>query len=168
MTCSGSIGDADKYLKKLCLTKGMNYKGCMPIIMPENYIALFKTPNKNEAIEIIAQAEQAISNTVQYIKNNQSFPLPKITFKDKLNSGFINDIFYPIFVHAKKFYATDACISCKKCENVCPLGNIKIENGKPYLGKSCTHCMACICRCPKEAIEYGKHTKGMIRYTCPK
>lgn len=50
----------------------MNYKGCMPIIMPENYIALFKTPNKNEAIEIIAQAEQAISNTVQYIKNNQS------------------------------------------------------------------------------------------------
>ena len=50
----------------------MNYIGCMPIIMPENYIALFKTPNKNEAIEIIAQAEQAISNTVQYIKNNQS------------------------------------------------------------------------------------------------
>jgi hypothetical protein len=50
----------------------MNYKGCMPIIMPENYIALFKTPNKNEAIEIIAQAQQAISNTVQYIKNNQS------------------------------------------------------------------------------------------------
>lgn len=50
----------------------MNYKGCMPIIMPENYIALFKTPNKNEDIEIIAQAQQAISNTVQYIKNNQS------------------------------------------------------------------------------------------------
>jgi len=50
----------------------MNYKGCMPIIMPENYIALFKTPNKNEAIEIIAQAQQAISNTIQYIKNNQS------------------------------------------------------------------------------------------------
>ena len=53
----------------------MNYKGCMPIIMPENYIALFKTPNKNEAIEIIAQAEQAISNTVQYIKNNQSLSI---------------------------------------------------------------------------------------------
>lgn len=59
-------------IKKLCLTKGMNYKCCMPIIMPENYIALFKTLNKNEAIEIIAQAQQAISNTVQYIKNNQS------------------------------------------------------------------------------------------------
>lgn len=50
----------------------MNYKGCMPIIMSENYITLFKTPNKNEVIEIITQAEQAISNTVQYIKNNQS------------------------------------------------------------------------------------------------
>ncbi|WP_229056928.1 MULTISPECIES: hypothetical protein [unclassified Holdemania] len=27
--------------------------------------------------------------------------------------------------------------------------------------------MACISRCPMEAIEYGKHTQGLPRYTCP-
>ena len=27
-----------------------------------------------------------------------------------------------------------------------------------------THCMACICYCPKEAIEYGKKSKGKPRY----
>ncbi|WP_460294609.1 4Fe-4S binding protein [Clostridium tertium] len=31
-------------------------------------------------------------------------------------------------MHSKKFYATNACISCRKCENVCPLGNIQLEN----------------------------------------
>ena len=27
--------------------------------------------------------------------------------------------------------------------------------------------MACICRCPKAAIEYGKHSRGLPRYTFP-
>ena len=26
------------------------------------------------------------------------------------------------------------------------------------------HCMACICYCPKEAMEYGKKSKGKLRY----
>lgn len=41
-----------------------------------------------------------------------------------------------------------------------PLNNIRLENGKPVWGKHCTHCMACICDCPKEAIEYGKRAKA--------
>ncbi|MFQ7798375.1 MAG: 4Fe-4S binding protein [Coprobacillus cateniformis] len=36
------------------------------------------------------------------------------------------------------------------------------------MGNHCTHCMACISRCPKGAIEYGKKTKDRIRYVCPK
>ena len=42
--------------------------------------------------------------------------------------------------------------------------NIHLENGRPVWGKNCTHCMACICDCPKEAIEYGKKSKGKPRY----
>ena len=55
-----------------------------------------------------------------------------------MNSGIINNLFYPVFVHAKKFYATDDCISCGKCVNVCPLNNVRIENGKPVWGDHCT------------------------------
>lgn len=44
------------------------------------------------------------------------------------------------------------------------LNNIRLENGKPVWGKNCTHCMACICYCPKEAIEYGEKSKGKPRY----
>lgn len=67
----------------------------------------------------------------------------------------------------KNFYSTNACI-CRKCENVYPLGNIHLENRKPNWGNNFNHCMARICRCQKEAIEYGKNTNGRVRYICPK
>lgn len=40
----------------------------------------------------------------------------------------------------------------------------EIKEGGPVWGKRCTHCMACICGCPAEAIEYGKRTVGKRRY----
>lgn len=168
MTCGGSIGNAGKYLEKLCVKKNMNYYGCAGITMPENYIALFPTPTEEEALQVIEQAESVIDHTALYIKNGDKFPQSGISFKDKMNSGIINSLFYPMFVHAKKFYATDDCISCGKCANVCPLNNVRIESEKPVWGDHCTHCMACICRCPKEAIEYGKHSQGLNRYTSKK
>lgn len=167
MTCGDSIGNAGHYLQKQCAQKGMKYLGCAGITMPENYIAMFTTPGREEALEIIRKAEAVIVRTAQYIRGGEPMPQSRISVMDKLNSGIVNDGFYPVCVHAKKFYATDACISCGKCEAVCPLSNIRLENGKPVWGENCTHCMACICRCPKEAVEYAKHSKGQPRYVCP-
>ena len=168
MTCGGSIGNAGKYLETLCAKKNMNYRGCAEIVMPENYIALFSTPAKDKALQIMNQSESIIDRTALHIKNGDKLPKRDISFGDKVNSGIINNLFYPVFVHAKKFYVTENCISCGKCVNVCPLKNVSIENGKPKWGDNCTHCMACICKCPKEAIEYGKHSKGLPRYICLK
>ena len=49
-----------------------------------------------------------------------------------------------------------------------PKYNIKLKDGKPVWGSECTQCMACICKCPVSAIEYGKATIGKARYLCPK
>lgn len=166
MTCGGEIGNAGKYLKELCDKIKMNYCGCAGIVMPENYIALFSTPNSKDALQIIEKAECVIDNTACLIKNSDKLPQPHITLGDKLYSGIVNDAFYPMFVHSKKFYVTDDCISCGKCVKLCPLSNVSLVDGKPKWGDNCTHCMACICRCPKEAIEYGKHSKGLPRYVC--
>ena len=128
MTCGGSIGNAGKYLEKLCAEKKMNYRGCMKITMPENYIALFTTPTAGEAAEIIRQAETVIDGAARFIRNEDPFPQPKITLGDKISSGIVNRIFYPMFVHAKKFYATDRCISCGKCAEVCPTDAIHLTS----------------------------------------
>lgn len=168
MTCGENIGNAGKYLKKLCAEKNMDYRGCAGIVMPENYIALFSTPTEEKALRIIEQTENRMDRVALYIKNGDKLPEWKISLGDKMSSGIVNDFFYPMVVHAKKFYATEACVSCGKCVDVCPLDNVRLTNGLPIWGNHCTHCMACICRCPKEAIEYGKHSKNLPRYTCPK
>lgn len=168
MTCGNDIGNAAKHLKKLCTEMKLNDCGCLPIVMPENYIALFSTPTKEEALMIIEKAEESIDNVAYHIKQNNKFPQHSITVKDKLNSSIVNDVFYTIFVSAKKFHVKEDCVSCGKCAMNCPLSNIHIKSGKPVWGSKCTHCMACICHCPVEAIEYGKHSIGLPRYTCPK
>lgn len=168
LTCGENIGNAGKYLERLCKRKDMDYCGCIGIVMPENYIALFSTPSAEEALQIIERAEPVTDKVISCIEKGEKLPEIKASLADRIESGIVNTVFYPLFVHDKKFYVTDACISCGKCAEVCPLGNIRIEDGRPVWGGSCTHCMACICRCPKEAIEYGKHSKGLPRYTCKK
>lgn len=168
MHCGTEIGNAKKYNKKLCDDMGFNYFGTTSIVMPENYIAMFKVPDKNEARAIILKAQSHIETTIQHIKKSEKLPIPKGSFYDCFTSGFVNKIFYPIFVKANAFYATEQCVSCMLCEELCPLNNIKIINGKPHWKQNCTHCMACISYCPTEAIEYGKKSYGKPRYTAEK
>lgn len=85
---------------------------------------------------------------------------------DFLKSGFINSIFYGFLVNADGFHIQEAkCVGCGKCAELCPLNNITLTGGKPAWGKRCTHCMACIHRCPTEAIEYKRNTQSKLRYS---
>lgn len=164
MTCGDDIGNAEKHLKKLCAKIGKEYMGCAAIRMPENYIAMFTAPNKEQASRIIAKQTVKIEAAAKVIASGKKLDAVKVNLVGKLKSGIVNKAFYAICVKADKFYATDACINCGKCEKLCPLGNITLADGKPQWGKNCTHCMACICKCPKEAIEYGKKSQGKNRY----
>lgn len=168
LTCGGSIGNAGKYLAKHCADKGLAFRGCAAVVMPENYVALFSVPSPDDAAAIIARADATIAEIAAAIARNETTISPAPTLIGRLSSGIVNKIFYPAFVHAKKFYSTDLCIACGKCAAVCPLQNISLIDGRPVWGKSCTHCMACIARCPRAAIEYGKHTQGQPRYVFPK
>ncbi|MGN0295411.1 MAG: EFR1 family ferrodoxin [Lachnospiraceae bacterium] len=166
MTCGEDNGNAAKYARKFCFKKHFMYMGCGEIVMPENYIAMFYAPSDSEAGDIIRQAEGRIRGYAGIIKKGAVLPKKAIHISDRVKSGPVNAVFYPFCVSDKKFYASSGCISCGKCEKVCPLGNIRLINGKPQWGGDCTHCMACICSCPKEAIEYGKKTLGKRRYLC--
>ena len=164
MTCGDDIGNAEKYLKKLCAKIGKEYMGCAYFRMPENYIAMFTAPNAEQASRIIAKQTEKIDAAARVIASGKSFDKVKVDFIGKLKSGIVNTAFYALCVKSDKFYATDDCVACGKCEKLCPLSNITVADGKPVWGKNCTHCMACICKCPKEAIEYGKKSQGKNRY----
>ena len=165
-TCGSDIGNAGEKIQKLCQEVGLEFQGVLPVVMPENYIAMFEVPQPEIAMRIVLVAKRSLLRAVRMIRNGERFPEQKVHLLDKLKSGPLNPFFYKVFVKAKPFYATEACIGCGKCANTCVLSNISIKDGKPEWGDACTHCMACICGCPKEAIEYGKKSLGKPRYIC--
>lgn len=58
-------------------------------------------------------------------------------------------------LHAKFNFMTiiseDKCIKCKKCESVCPVSGIDIDNNK--IGENCIECHHCGAICPRHAID---------------
>ena len=164
MTCGSEIGNADKYNRDLCAEKGLACMGTAQIVMPENYIAMFSAPQADEARQIVAKAEPDIDRAIAGIQADQPFAPTRNNLYDRFMSGPVNPIFYKFFVKANAFTTSSACIGCGQCAKRCPMNNVTLKDGKPVWGRNCTHCMACICYCPKEAIEYGKKSVGQPRY----
>lgn len=167
LTCGEGIGNAEKYIRRLCEKKGFEFMGCQKVVMPENYLALFPVPEEKEAAAIIKKARPVIRRAADAIRLEKPFAGKKQTVLGDIMSGPVNGAFYTFIVRDKKFYATDACVDCGRCTAVCPLHNITLKDQKPVWNGKCTHCMACITGCPVEAIEYGRASIGKRRYQCP-
>ncbi len=167
LTCGGDTGNADKYARKLCESKGLRFRGMAKAVMPENYIAMFSAPDEEEARRIIEKAVPGIDGAAELIKEGRDLPPVKKGVLAGFLSAAVNRGFYASAIKDRDFFATDACISCGLCAEVCPLGNIELRDGRPVWKGTCTQCMSCICRCPVQAIEYGKKSAGKPRYVCP-
>ena len=166
MTCGSEIGGAAGVIAKLCKEVGLTFQGVLQVDMPNNYIAMYKAPSEEETEKIIAAGRPVLERGIQQIRQGKPFPVTGSSLIEKAQSEIGTAVFYRIFVTAKPFYTTEACIRCGKCKNLCPLNNISLDAGKPVWHDQCTHCMACISGCTTQAIEYGRHSVGKRRYWC--
>ncbi len=167
ITCGSDIGSAANYLQPLCSEKGLSLRGALEVVMPENYLAMFPVPDEVRSKELIAAARPIIENAASLITEGKPFPKRGHRLFDNAKSKTVNSLFYKLFVKASPFWTTDKCVGCGRCAELCPLNNITLKNGRPIWGDNCTHCMACICRCHAQAVEYGKKSLGKRRYLCP-
>lgn len=145
---SGSI----TMLEKTLAEKNLKLKYGRGILMPANYIIKYnpmfigRTAKSNKKI-------QKIANDIK---------LKKTLIK---RSGIISDNLYKNIKELdKEFFFESQCSGCGLCQKICPVGNIKLTNNRPEWLHHCEHCMACIHRCPKKAIQYGTKTKKRRRY----
>ena len=167
VTCASSMGISPKVSMDLCTLKGMEFMGAAQVVMPQNYIALFTTKGKDENSRIINEALPVIEKIADTVMAGDMLDSKKIGSFEYSVTRWVRDVYYKDFMKTKKFRSTDKCIACGKCARICPLSNITIVDNRPSWGKNCTHCMACINQCPKDAIEYGKGSEGKPRYKGP-
>lgn len=167
-TCGASIGSAYGDFKKSLARKGITLKYARDLMMPENYIVMFKPAPQEKQARILMAADIAINAAARDVAAQKEDVI--ITGKNpaRVFSFAMNRLFRKFSLGTKKFCATSACISCGFCEKVCPESAIVMEEGRPKWHKaSCAKCMACINRCPVQAIEYGRSTKNRQRYVHP-
>ena len=149
--CGDGAGMLGRELKKY----GAEIIGGLHVKMPDSIgdVKLLKYPlEKNK--ETVRKAEEKIDKAALLLKENRP-PKEGIGVLAFL-AGLLGQRLY--FGHMTKEYSgklkidNDKCIGCGKCEKICPMKNISINEGKAVANNRCTMCYRCINNCPKQAI----------------
>jgi len=166
VTSGGYCGSAKVQAKLFSIRKKLKFLGCAEFVMPRNYVAnnRYSMDDEKTIRSKISSANKKVKQVIEDIKNERKLKSRHVWLFEILIIAPFTPLWTKYKLVAKDFYATNECIGCRICEKVCPLNNIKVTDKKPQWGTDCTHCMACISKCPKKAIEYGNLTNGKSRY----
>ena len=129
--------------------------------MPENFTLTFSVPKfyLNSTLKSSNKRIDKIINMIQaekYILPKKKKTKEQKYLRNKSNWHLIGS----------DFKANEKCVKCKKCINLCPVGNISLVDGKITFGDKCVACLGCYHRCPQKAIIY-KNKNKKSRYINP-
>ena len=165
VTCGDNVGETENIFRKELKDIGLNLDAAFCFVMPNTYVNFMGMSVDREEVanEKIAKAKEKLPKVIEMIKSKTAFSdMIKGVFP-RFKSNVIGSGFYK-WASDEPFFSTDACISCGMCTLVCPLQNITLEEGRPKWHGNCNTCDACYHYCPKNAIQYGKKTKGKGQY----
>lgn len=148
-------GDGTGISARLLKKYGANVVGGVHLKMPDciSDVKLLKK-NKEQNKEMIKKAEYKMKKTVKNMKEN-------IVVKEGLGfgsqlMGLFGQRLY--FMNKTADYTDklkineEQCVGCGKCVILCPMKNLKLQNGKIKASGTCTMCYRCINHCPQKAI----------------
>ena len=164
-TYGDGAGWADKVMGEALASVGLQLDAVFGVVMPNTYVnmSFMKLDTAELAQQKLANSKKRVAELAKAIAERQKavdivrggMPNLKTYFIGKGFNRWLSD---------KDYYVTDACISCGKCAEVCPLQNITLEGGKPRWHGHCTQCEACYHYCPRNAVQFGKATRGKGQY----
>ena len=164
LNCGGTASAAEK-----TLLPAFHANAVFDVAFSSNYVPLFKVGGEESIKAQLDKAELEIDGIVKHIKDRDNGVFKK-------HAGRFPSLFsffaYPLYKNGRKtnkFTVNDSCTGCGLCEQVCPRGAIKLENGKPvWIIPKCEICLGCLHRCPVAAINYGRKSAEHGRYVNPR
>ncbi len=159
-TCGAEAG----YAMKL-LNARVRMSGVWSLIMPDNYIVAYSVEDDATALEKVREANVRLQQIAAHInardKGCADVQVGKLAFVKTFVGGHL---FNKYARSSKPFRSSYDCTGCGLCAKVCPTQNILVADNMPFWSDDCQQCLACIHRCPKQAIEYGRSTEKHGRY----
>lgn len=152
----GSVAALDKAIK----AKGLRLNYGRGLMMPANYVIKYNPADPERSRRSLDKRDKRLRQfAVEIAAEAQKVRTLPVT---------ANNLYKGVESLDAAFTVSDSCIGCGSCEKMCPVKNIRLENGKPEWLQHCEHCVACISWCPARAIEYGGLTQARRRYRNPR
>ncbi len=141
-------------LKKRNIIVNNEYRYCMP------YNIIFRHGD-DMAYRMLTTAQLLTPIDVKEIKENKPYR-PKRVFMGGFVAAVMRCEHWGGRLNGKQYKVNERCVNCKKCINICPTHNIKLEDGKMKFGGDCLMCMRCAHLCPTDAIKIGWFNKWKV------
>ena len=169
ITSAGDITELPlQQLQLILKQKDKKLNAGIYITMPNNYIIGYNIHSKERQRQFFERAITQIESFSEIIKDKSENLDNKIFEKDVSRSEKFNKKFREnVYESDKSFTVDDNCSSCGICEQVCPVNNIILIEGKPEWQHKCQQCLACINFCPEKSIQIGTQTVKTGRYHHP-
>lgn len=148
-------GDGAGILARLLKKYGAIIVGGLHLKMPDSVAdekALKRGIEENR--ELVQKAGEKIHATVTAMKSG-NLPQEGLGIWYHL-AGLFGQRLY--FYNKTKNYTNklkidpNKCVGCSRCVRMCPMQNLKLQNGIAAAGDKCTMCYRCVSKCPRQAI----------------
>lgn len=166
VTMGGNSGRALAQMQQLWRAKGVKLKYARSVAMPDNFFC----GHVDERPAMLAKARTKLAEIAADLEARKG-DLEGVKELGLLKYVFCDAGWWYLrrFIHVDNMQADAAqCVGCGICEEVCPMGNITLQNDKPQFAHSCANCLGCVHWCPQQAISAGKvQVDAVKRYTNP-
>ncbi len=165
--CGDEEGKSTTVFQKSLAKRGLKLESAFSLVMPNNYIVGFDADPKELELKKLQNAEQRLQHINEVLAQRKQGIMELKSGKLGWAKTYLtNPLFNKFARNPRYFYATEQCNGCGLCERICPVHTITVEQ-RPTWGKHCTQCLACINRCPVQAIQFTKATVSKRRYVHP-
>jgi len=168
-TYGGAQGRALQMAGDILKRRGIALDAGFSVLMPGNYTPLYGAIPEEKQKEMFDKEPVRVKEIAERVRRREtgimegSPAIPNFLLYALLYRGGSSQI----RKSDRYFWADEKCTRCGLCEKVCPVSDIRLEDGRPVWLGHCEHCMACLQWCPPEAIQYKKSTAGKRRYHHP-
>lgn len=170
LTCGDETGRAPEMMEKALAGRGVTLSGIWDVQMPNNYVLL---PGFD--VDPLDVERKKLSRYPSRVEEIARCILEGRECRDYTAGswpGVKTRIVYPLFrrmgIVPSRWKASEACVGCGRCRDACPMGNVTLDAGRmPVWGGRCVSCLACYHVCPRNAVAYGKATRGKGQYFYP-
>jgi ferredoxin len=165
VTCGASVGNSFITINNILKEKGLKLSYAKPLVLPDSCIVFATKTDK--AKNLLASHKERVNKITEDLSKKVEIGI----LKDKKTPTPYTKVMWKLFRGVYKLDEKQTncrCISCGKCVKYCPVNNISMVEGKIIFGDKCQNCFACIQRCDKMAIQFGKiKVSNATRYYHP-